>query len=130
MSNTIITAPQIQWLYEECKRCARDMTVTSYENVANELGLDLSDVDDRVHKLGKALDDVNKIERKRDIDAPMISAVVVHKSSTRFGDERTRMAGDGFFTLAKEWGKQPKGMPDFDFYREELNRVFEYWRHR
>ena len=129
MSKTIISAPQIRWLYEECRRVARLGTVTTYQNVATELKLDLSDVDDRVHKLGQALDDVNKIERKRDADAPMISAVVVLKSNARFGGN-TISPGGWFFKLAKEWGRQPQGMADRDFYNQELNRVYEYWRTR
>ena len=130
MSNKILTSTDIQWLYEECKKFARQGKVTSYGNVAQHLGLDLSDVDDRVHKLGGALDDMNKMERKRDSNAPMISAVVIHKADTKYGGFKTRMPGTGFFKLAKDWGKQPKGMSDLDFFKKELTNVFKYWKNR
>ena len=73
----------------------------------------MSSPNDR-YEIGMILDDINRHERE--LDRPMLSAVVVHKD--------TLMPGQGFFTLAWALGLfvgNDKGR----FYIQELRKVHE-----
>lgn len=51
---------------------------------------------------------------------PLLSVIVVTVNDSR--------PGPGFFWLAKELGKQKKGVSDETFFAQETRELFDYWK--
>lgn len=105
-------------LYQKLIEIAKSKQTLYYKDVADICNLNLNDPDDRNHILRDILDDINRYEHEE--GRPMITAVVVRKT-------KPRICGNGFFELAREFGKMEKGQSHEEFFREELKRVYEFW---
>jgi hypothetical protein len=96
---------------------AAQLTI-SYTEIANLLGLDMSNPDDRL-RIGDMLDEINHAEHHA--GHPMISAVVVHAQEG--------VPGPGFFVCARELGQltSRNRQDELAFFVQELQRVHAHW---
>jgi hypothetical protein len=111
---------RVRRVYELAARAARDQAFTYYQQVADELKLDMSNPAHRnelAHLSGRVS------EAEHEAGRPMLSAVVVLA-----GD--SPIPGEGFFTLARALGKFAGTTDDekMAFHLQELARVYEAWR--
>ena len=109
-------------LHKRLIETAKAKKYLSYEEVADMCNLNLSNPDDKNHKLRDILDEINKFENES--NRPMLTVVIVHKSPFK---NKMRMCGQGFFILARQLGKMKPNQTDEDFFIEELKRVQDYW---
>lgn len=102
-------------LRDQLREVARRRETTTYQPIANALGVDL-DQDSERGRLGRILGDISRAEHAE--GRPLLSAVVVLGSSN--------VPGNGFFDLARELGVHT-GDDDLAFFAVELRRVHDYW---
>jgi len=106
-------------LYEKLKEVARKKDMIYYSELAELLGMPFETEADR-NELFRKIGDISTSEH--DQGRPMLSVVVVHKSTS----SEIRMPGKGFFKLASDLGVWNKGIKD-KFFFDELGKVHEYW---
>ena len=75
---------------------------------------------DAPQTLAVPLDEINRHEHRE--GRPLLSAVVTHKDGNR-------MSGDGFFRISWELGEYQESDPE-RYWRQELERVWDYWQTR
>jgi hypothetical protein len=100
-------------LYEHLKCLASRRETSSYKQVAGDCELEGMDL--RFTKLAKMLTAVNVRELNR--ETPLLAAVVVNK--------KTGIQGPGFFDFPR--AKVLIKGDEVTYWKEELERVFEYW---
>ena len=69
------------------------------------------------------LGNISKYEYQSKPPRPLLSVIVVTKNQFT----GTLLPGHGFFTLAKELGKQRPDVDDDTFAMQEMNKLFDYW---
>jgi len=111
-------APRI---YEMLTEVAAARLTVAYSELAESIGLDMSNPDHRF-QMGEMLDEVNREEHRA--GRPMISAVVVHAQEG--------LPGAGFFECAPTLSMLTTGARQVElaFFVEELRRVHDYWAHK
>ena len=106
----------IQIIYEKLVEVARSQSTTTYSEVGELVGLDMSTEIGRI-KIAQILDDINWYESQG--NRPMLSSVVILKNEN--------IPGAGYFECARALGKY-QGNDDLAFWSSELNEVHDYWR--
>ena len=101
--------------YEELKDVARRESYTTYSKIAPLAGLDMGSQADR-NRIAEILGEISTHEHS--LGRPLLSAVVVLAEEGR--------PGQGFFTLAREFGLYGGG-DDLRFWLDEIKRVHQYW---
>jgi hypothetical protein len=105
-------------VYEELRRIARSGGVTHYFSVAPLAGVSIGDPAGRL-RVAEILKEISTAEHAA--GRPLLSAVVVMKGK--------KLPGAGFFGLAQRVGLYDGTDPQ-DFWRREVQRVWDYWRAR
>lgn len=95
---------------------ARRRGYTTYGEIAPLVGLDTENPDDR-NAMSQILADIARAEQAA--GRPMLTAVVIRADQN--------MPGDGFFTIAQEFGRYAGG-DRLLFWIGSLNEVHEYWQ--
>ena len=93
----------------------KNKSFVRYKALADKFGLPFENEHER-GLLYKMLDDINRYEFSK--ERPLLSVVVVT------GDY---IPGKGFFTLAKELGKQESNEDKDSFAFKERKELFEFW---
>ncbi len=106
----------IQIIYERLVEKARSQNSTTYSEVGELVGLDMSTEVGRI-RIAQILDDINWYESKE--NRPMLSSVVILKNDNK--------PGAGYFECARELRKY-QGNDDLAFYSHELDEVYNQWR--
>ena len=97
-------------------KAAKNRKVVYYAEVGRLSNFSMDNPSHRV-ELGRILGEISTEEHKS--GRPLLSAVVVHKED--------HLPGEGFFSLARELGKQQPDEDNDTFYANELKRVFDKW---
>jgi len=107
---------------DRLKEIARLQTDTTYQELGSLVGLNMSDVGDRV-RIAQLLDSINK-EEVTQHGRRMLSVLVIR--------DDTNMPGQGFFTCAKGLGLYAgSGAEDeLAFFCKETRQVHDLWRSR
>jgi len=105
----------VQIVYEQLKKIARNQKTTSYSEMGELVGLDMSTDIGRI-RIAQILDDINRHEDNE--GRPLLSAIVIRKDYN--------MPGTGFFDCAIALGRY-NGNDDIVFWTRELNEVLKYW---
>ncbi len=100
----------------ELVKTAEHNGLTMYQKIAFLMGLPLTG-NLMGKETGQVLGEVAEDEHSQ--GRPLLSAVVVGTSGR---------PGPGFFTLARQLGKIAAGQDEDEFWRAELNHVYETWR--
>jgi hypothetical protein len=106
----------IQIIYDRLTEVARVQNTTTYSEVGELVGLDMSSEVGRI-RIAQILDDINWYESKG--DRPMLSSVVILKNQ--------KIPGVGYFECARALEKY-HGNDDLSFWSHELNEVHNHWR--
>jgi len=72
------------------------------------------------------LGNISQYEYQSEPSRPLLSVIVVTKNPIT----GNLLPGHGFFTLAKELGKQQRTVDDDTFAMQEMNELFDYWQNR
>lgn len=91
---------------------ARASTTTTYGRIERLTGVNAQSVGRVI------LEPISRCEQRH--GRPMLTALVVKA-------DKRRLPGDRFFDLAREYGRLTD-QSDREFWREECERVYEYWR--
>jgi hypothetical protein len=104
-------------VYCRLLEAARNKEGVSYEDLGEMMGLEPGDSRDQ--EIAQLLGEINEDEHNN--GRPMLSAVAV--------DSTKKMPGEGFFNYAKKLGKFDGDTEEDkrDFWREEIQEVFEIW---
>ena len=70
------------------------------------------------------LGNISKYEYQSNPPRPLLSVIVVTKNPVT----GNLLPGHGFFTLARELGKQNPDVDDDTFAMQEMKELFEYWQ--
>jgi hypothetical protein len=103
-------------VYRKLIEVARNGKTTTYEAVADMLGLNVDDPEDR-NEIGRILSEISCQENAE--GRPMLSAVVIIPE--------VGYPGKGFFLLARDMGAMSSSLDDRSFFAVELKRVHQYW---
>ncbi|HVZ92947.1 MAG TPA: hypothetical protein VG797_00400 [Phycisphaerales bacterium] len=102
-------------LRQEIIKFAKKRQLAYYSELAPIVRLDLSDPHQR-KLMGEYLGEIS--EHEHSADRPLLSAIVVDKS--------TKEPGKGFFTLARDL-QIFAGESERAFFERECQRVFDHW---
>ena len=105
----------IQVVYERLTELARARRTTTYSELGDLVGLDMSTEVGRI-RIAQILDDINWYESME--NRPMLSSVVILKNENR--------PGNGYFECARTLGKY-RGNDDLAFWSSELSEVYNNW---
>ena len=105
-------------IYAELLRVARSGGVTHYSSLAPLVGVSIGDAAGRL-RVAELLKEISTAEHAA--GRPLLSAVVVMKGK--------KLPGAGFFGLAQRVGLYDGTDPQ-EFWRREVQRVWDYWRER
>jgi hypothetical protein len=102
-------------VYAELVQAARYRGVTTYQRLAQLMGLPLSG-SNMGFQVGKILGEISEDERR--LNRPMLSALAVGVSG---------VPGPGFAVLARELGLLSQDEEERTFWEQERKRVYEAW---
>lgn len=102
-------------LIERLREVARAGETIKYEDLGQDIGLEMETLAERT-QLTHMLTDVAR--REHDAGRPLLTAVVVNDTGT---------PGYEFYSVADEVGYNV-GSYDVPFFKDELERVYEYWQ--
>lgn len=105
----------IQVVYDRLVEVARVRGTTTYSEVGELVGLDMSTEVGRI-RIAQILDDINWYENQG--NRPMLSAIVILKNEN--------IPGSGFFECARGLGKY-RGGDDLAFWSNEVKKVHRQW---
>lgn len=106
-------------VYSKLVEVAKAGKTTPYEIVADMLGLNVDNPEDRI-QIGHILSEISCQENAK--GRPMLSAVVILPE--------IGYPGKGFFLLARDLGAMSSSIDDRSFFAGELRRVHQYWMSR
>lgn len=105
----------MQQLIERLKEIARAGKTITYVDLGRDIGLEMDTLAERT-QLSRMLTDVAR--REHEAGHPLLTAVVVDETGT---------PGYEFYSVAGDLGYDV-GSYDVPFFKNELERVYEYWQ--
>lgn len=105
----------MQRLIERLQEVARAGETITYENLGQDIGLEMETLAERT-QLTHMLTEVAR--REHESGRPLLTAVVVNDTGT---------PGYEFYSVADDVGYNV-GSYDVPFFKEELERVYNYWQ--
>ena len=110
-------------LYDFLVEKARNKELVTYGEVADHLGVDLSNVGERYNEFAQLMGNLNKdmiAEGK-----PLISSIIILKNKNPLAQITP---GEGFFEFAKKYGVMKPREDKQLFWAKETKKVFEEWK--